>query len=715
MLISPIQCFAKRCLRLKIVDFENTPITELVHPDSGEEVGSLLIKAYDAEGMILGEHVYAKGKPILDLCHVGRGWMFLEFNPLPRTKPKTYPDDEEWDQLTLAADIIAHKALMASSRNGLRPNRQALPKEQHAGWMYRRVAHGTLNLPQRLEHIDDRLEETRPKQRCALRFMLTESERRCPTCRNLQTGYLLELAPLFCWIPALVTSQLGAPDDWDSITANNLAVFSALAYAEPDTRSKGARPADSTKAPYDKTILNAFDNLRTQRARPYRVGGEWMDLILHEMPYDWNYHDLQFFGEEDKSKNPTDTQAFMATNRNTIVISVRGTEGPFSLDMIQNSKFAMNSCPESLAQIGSVHTGFLQAFEYLWKSVQSYCENHLEGPDGAPKSIFVTGHSLGGAVATLLACAISATFKRNPVTLYTYATPRVGDTVFARHWNFQVPHMRHVYRNDIISAAPPEFLGYRHFGHLRQMSLVKVQGTVLPWIGDYGLHQVQSTIDRKRRYTGDNAPWGPAAMGGYETTERGFSEYFEKKLRELFRPYNNAMDLAGVMFHFLTSNYVTFLQNELRQRYEYASRGGVLLSRHVTPGHLDPKDDYDQELRAYMRAVSLPELLDRHVSELVSRSAVEEEVKRFCGDTKRLADMARQEYRLTRKENGARASCHLDPELDLLSQMEMKEGCPLGTHQTACVTKRKALAEKVGKALLRPDPASTKSGSRLHP
>ncbi|HCU67744.1 MAG TPA: hypothetical protein DGF30_00555 [Desulfomicrobium sp.] len=705
MQLSPIQCFQKRCLRLKIVDFENTPITDLVHPDSGEEVGNLLIKAYDAGGMLLGEHVYAKGKPILNLCHVGRGWMYLEFNPLPRTKPKGYPDDEDWDQLTLAADVIAHKALKASSGNGVRPNRQTLPKQHHAGWTYHRVAHGTLNLPRRLEYIDDRLEETRPKQRCALRFMLTENERRCPSCHNLQTGYLLELAPLFCWIPALVTSKLGAADDWDSITANNLGVFSALAYAEPDTRNKGARPEDNTKAPYDKTILHTLDNLRTQRARPYQVGGEWVDMVLHEMPYDWNYHDMRFFRIANKSKNPTDTQAFMATNRNTIIISVRGTEGPFSQDLVQDVKISMKSCPEPLAQIGSAHTGFLQAFEYLWELIRNYCNKHSKAPDGTLKRIFVTGHSLGGAVAALLACAISSDFS-NPVTLYTYAAPRIGDTVFARHWNFQVPHMRHVYRNDIIPAAPPAFLGYRHFGHLRQMSLVKAKGTVLPWIGDYGLHQIESAITRQRRYTGDNAPWGPAEMTGYEATEKGFFEFFERKLRGGFRHVNSAVDLAGIMFHFMASNYITFLQNELRQRYEYASRGGAMLSQHIAPRHLDPEDDYDQELLAYMQPVSMAELLDRHVSELVSRSAVEEEVKRFCRDTGRLADMARQEYLLARKESRTRASCHLGPELDPLSQMEMRDGRPLGAHLPTYNSERKALTEKVGEALLRHTPLS---------
>jgi hypothetical protein len=35
--------------------------------------------AYDADGLPLGEHVYAKGASILDLCRVGRGWACLEF------------------------------------------------------------------------------------------------------------------------------------------------------------------------------------------------------------------------------------------------------------------------------------------------------------------------------------------------------------------------------------------------------------------------------------------------------------------------------------------------------------------------------------------------------------------------------------------------------------------------------------------------------------
>jgi len=85
MQIVPIRCFKRRCLRLKIVDFENTPFPELVHPETGEEVGDLRIVAYDDVGLPLGEYTYAKGASSLELCLMDRGWVYLEFKPLIRS------------------------------------------------------------------------------------------------------------------------------------------------------------------------------------------------------------------------------------------------------------------------------------------------------------------------------------------------------------------------------------------------------------------------------------------------------------------------------------------------------------------------------------------------------------------------------------------------------------------------------------------------------
>ena len=52
-------------------------------------------------------------------------------------------------------------------------------------------------------------------------------------------------------------------------------------------------------------------------------------------------------------------------------------------------------------------------------------------------SIFVTGHSLGGALATVCAfdLAISGKIDKSRITKYTFGEPRVGDPVFANDFD----------------------------------------------------------------------------------------------------------------------------------------------------------------------------------------------------------------------------------------------------------------------------------------
>ena len=83
--------------------------------------------------------------------------------------------------------------------------------------------------------------------------------------------------------------------------------------------------------------------------------------------------------------------------------------------------------------------------------------------DPARKTLYLTGHSLGGALATIAACELLAEF---PITgIYTFGQPRVGDAVTAAFIRYHYPtgYHRFVFDDDIVPRVPP---GYTHVGRL---------------------------------------------------------------------------------------------------------------------------------------------------------------------------------------------------------------------------------------------------------
>ena len=88
----------------------------------------------------------------------------------------------------------------------------------------------------------------------------------------------------------------------------------------------------------------------------------------------------------------------------------------------------------------------------------------------------VTGHSLGGALASLFSLYLKEKTKDSDITLITFGQPRVGDSTYAHvHDSMIPPHrkLRFVYRYDIMPHFPsaharPE---YRH--HSREVWVYK--------------------------------------------------------------------------------------------------------------------------------------------------------------------------------------------------------------------------------------------------
>lgn len=78
--------------------------------------------------------------------------------------------------------------------------------------------------------------------------------------------------------------------------------------------------------------------------------------------------------------------------------------------------------------------------------------------------LYVTGHSMGGAMASV--CAVdAATIKHgcSPIS-YTFGSPRLGNAAFRSVYNALVPDtFRIVASRDMIPSLPPS-ISYRHLG-----------------------------------------------------------------------------------------------------------------------------------------------------------------------------------------------------------------------------------------------------------
>ena len=140
---------------------------------------------------------------------------------------------------------------------------------------------------------------------------------------------------------------------------------------------------------------------------------------------------------------------FVARNKssNHVVVVFRGTESPE--DWLSNASFKQTAAafPASTSW-GNVEDGFWKLYQQCSPSIRNAVKSA-----GAGVNIFVTGHSLGGALATLAAADLAV--AQIPAATYTFASPRVGDPAFAIEFNKSVPTCwRVVNTEDIVTTVP---------------------------------------------------------------------------------------------------------------------------------------------------------------------------------------------------------------------------------------------------------------------
>lgn len=154
----------------------------------------------------------------------------------------------------------------------------------------------------------------------------------------------------------------------------------------------------------------------------------------------------------------TDQEGYVGyqASQNLIVVVYRGTES--IENWIDDARFLLTTYPYCAGC--EVHTGFYKAHQSVWSGVLAEVKRLRS--KYTTYNLLVTGHSLGGAVATL--AAMEFTVQGIPVKYaYTFGSPRVGNPSFGDYVGAKLPDMRRVtHYKDTVPHVPYESMGYRH-------------------------------------------------------------------------------------------------------------------------------------------------------------------------------------------------------------------------------------------------------------
>ena len=146
-------------------------------------------------------------------------------------------------------------------------------------------------------------------------------------------------------------------------------------------------------------------------------------------------------------------QAYLLKDMNGIyVLSFRGTEVTEKSDVLADLKAGKNN--EACG--GKVHVGFKGEINKLWPAIEKAIVN--------VGSLYVTGHSLGAAMATIA----SSRMQSKVTALITFGSPRVGNAEFVKSLN--VEHYRVQNNCDDVTKVPFRFVGFRHHGTHKYMN-----------------------------------------------------------------------------------------------------------------------------------------------------------------------------------------------------------------------------------------------------
>jgi len=184
-------------------------------------------------------------------------------------------------------------------------------------------------------------------------------------------------------------------------------------------------------------LANHYDPLRAARlcqasARAYAPFRRWNERVIES--------------------RATDTVVLLIDDGAELIAAFRGTQD------LRNWLTDLD-CRFVPASLGRVHAGFTAALNSVYAPLaETLFDAHCAG-----KTIWLTGHSLGGALALLAARQLIKPFAG----CYTFGQPRVGDAAYCASHDVLLKDrcFRVVHDADVVPRVPWLLGGYRHAGH----------------------------------------------------------------------------------------------------------------------------------------------------------------------------------------------------------------------------------------------------------
>lgn len=202
----------------------------------------------------------------------------------------------------------------------------------------------------------------------------------------------------------------------------------------------------------------------------YDIGTQTENKITDFM----NQYNLKFNPADNLYTYMNTDTAFMWTTdslHKSLYISFRGTildETNIQTDLYQTLVPFVTTM--------NAKTNISQGFFNAWAGIRNDVLSVISKIQ--PTNVYLTGHSLGGALATLAAFEIKYYQRQIPynVVVYTFGSPRVGDIGFASMYNKLVSKSYRVHNlGDPIPHFPTTYQGYQHVSELVLLSSPQTQ------------------------------------------------------------------------------------------------------------------------------------------------------------------------------------------------------------------------------------------------